>query len=224
MADLTPSRAIVKRPSRLWAWLRGAGFGVQLLFASYFVFLGVRGYVVRTRLQAVLAEMDRTDPGWRLPDIEAARAVVPDAKNSALRVMEASKHLPQPSSLWLNADFDTELQQIPPERRISPVQFARLRQLLNAVQPALDEAKGLSELPNGRFPIVYARNPMNTMLEEEQKVRGVCRLLNLNSMACAEAGDAHNAIESCRPRSTALEPSATSRIDVSQLISSGLCH
>ncbi len=162
--------------------------------------------------------MDRADPGWRLPDIEAARAVVPDAENSALRVMEASKHLPQPSSLWLNADFDTELQQIPLERRMSPVQFARLRQLLNAVQPALDEAKGLSELPNGRFPIVYARNPMNTMLEEEQKVRGVCRLLNLNSMACAEAGDAHNAIESCSASLNGARAIGDEPIDVSQLI------
>jgi hypothetical protein len=218
MPDLIPSRPLVKRPSCLWAWLRAVGFGIQLMFAAYFVLIAVSAYVARTRLQAALADMDHTDPGWRLPDIEAARAVVPDADNSALRVMEASKRLPQLPSPWLNADFDTELQHLPPERLMSPVQFARLRQLLDAVQPALDEAKKLKDLPNGRFPIVYARNPINTMLEEEQKVRAVTRLLNLNSTACAEAGEAHKAIESCSASLNGARAIGDEPFAISQLI------
>jgi hypothetical protein len=146
MPDLIPSRPLVKRPSCLWAWLRAASFGIQLTLAANFVLFAVRAYVVRTRLQAVLADMDRTDPGWRLPDIEAARAVVPDAENSALRVMAASKLLPNRPKLWIEEDFDTELQHLHPERRMSPVQFAHLRQRLDEARPALDEVKGLSEV------------------------------------------------------------------------------
>jgi hypothetical protein len=217
MSELIRARSLVKRPSRLWAWLRAIGFGIQLTLAFAFVNFGARAYIVRTRLQAVLADMDRTDPGWRLADVEAARAVVPDAENSALRIMAANKLLPQSPKLWIEEDFDTDLQRLRPEWRMSPVQFARLRQLLNAVRPALDETKKLKDFLSGRFPIAYARNPMNTMLGEQQKVRAVCRLLNLNSMACAEAGDAHEAIESCRAslngaRAIGDEPTAISQL------------
>ena len=117
MADPIPPRRIVKRPSRLWACLRGAGFCIQITLVYYFVNTGVHRYMARTRLKAALAEMDRTDPGWRLPDIEAARVVVPDAENSALRVIAANKLLPQPPKNWIEEDFDTELQNLAPKGR-----------------------------------------------------------------------------------------------------------
>src|SRR5579871_5805164 len=47
------------------------------------------------RLRLALEDMDRKDPGWRLEDIEAARAVVPDGQNSGLIVMEVSRQLPK---------------------------------------------------------------------------------------------------------------------------------
>jgi hypothetical protein len=197
MPDLIPSRSIVKRPSRWWPWLRAGAFGIQLMLAAYFVLSAVNAYVVRTRLQAVLADMDRTDPGWRLPDIEAARAVVPDAENSALRVIAANKLLPQPPQQWIEDDFDVELYNLSPERRMAPAQYAHLRQCLDKVKPALDELEGLSELPNGRFPIVYAQNPWGTLVPEQQKARCVIHLLMRDCMAHAEVGEAHQAVNSC---------------------------
>jgi hypothetical protein len=197
MSDLSPSRPIVKRPSCLWAWLRGAGFCFQMTLALAFVFFGAYAYVVRTRLQATMAELDRTDPGWRLPDIEAARAVVPDAENSALRVIEANKLLPEPPAQWLEDDFDAELYSLPPERRMTPAQYAHLHQRLDKVKPALDELEGLSALQSGRFPITYAQNPWHTLLPEQQKSRRVIHLLMRDCMAHAEAGETHQAINSC---------------------------
>jgi hypothetical protein len=218
MPDLIPSRPLVKRPSCLWAWLRAVGFGIQLMFAAYFVLIAVSAYVARTRLQAVLADMDRTDPGWRLPDVEAARAVVPDAENSALRVIAANKLLPQGPKPWIEDDFDTDLQHLRPEQSMTPVQFAHLRQRLDEAKPALDEVKGLNELPNGRFPITYARNPLNTMLPEQQKLRRVIQLLNRDSMAYAEAGETHQAVESCCGAFNAARAIGDEPIAISQLI------
>lgn len=218
MPDLIPSRPVVKRPSCLWAWLRAIGFGIQLSLAFAFVNFGVRAYIVRTRLQAVLADMDRTDPGWRLADIEAARAVVPDAENSALRVIAANKLLPQPPKSWIEDDFDTELQHLPPERRMSPAQFAHLRQRLDEVKPALDKLKELTELPQGRFPIVYAKNPLGTLLKEQQNLRCVIQLLDRNSMSYAEAGNAHQAIELCLATFNAGRSIGDEPIAISQLI------
>ncbi len=42
MPDLIPSRAVVKRPSCLWAWLRGAGFCIQMTLVYYFVNFGIQ--------------------------------------------------------------------------------------------------------------------------------------------------------------------------------------
>src|SRR5436305_14504192 len=49
----------------------------------------------RQRLAAALAELDATDPGWRLEDIEAARAVVPEQENSAPLILTAYSQIPQ---------------------------------------------------------------------------------------------------------------------------------
>ena len=83
MPDLVPSRPLVKRPSRRGRWFRAFEFAVQLTLAVGYVLYAIRYYQIATRLKEALAEMDRTDPGWRLQDVEAARAVVPDAENSA---------------------------------------------------------------------------------------------------------------------------------------------
>jgi hypothetical protein len=218
MADLIPSRPVVKRPSCLWAWLRGAGFCFQMTLVYYFVNFGVHGYMARTRLKAALAEMDRADPGWRLADIEASRAVVPDAENSALRVIEANKLLPQHPKTWIEEDIDTELQHLAPERRMSPAQFAHLRQRLDEAKPALDVLKGLNELPNGRFPITYAPNPLQTMLPEQGKLRRIIQLLVRDSMAYAEADEPHQAVESWRSAINAARAIGDEPIAVSQLI------
>src|SRR5438067_2264545 len=47
------------------------------------------------RLAAVLAELDATDPGWRLEDIEAARAVVPEQENSAPLILAVYDLIPR---------------------------------------------------------------------------------------------------------------------------------
>src|SRR5262245_52909418 len=46
-------------------------------------------------LGAAIAEADRVDPGWRLKDLEAKRAVIPTEENSALCVMAARSLLPR---------------------------------------------------------------------------------------------------------------------------------
>jgi hypothetical protein len=188
---------IVKRPSRLWAWLQGTGFCIQLTLACSFVNFGIRAYIVRTKLQAIVADLDHADPGWRLQDIETARAVVPDAENSALRVIKANKLLPEPPKHWIEDDFDEELRNLPAEKRMTPAQYAHLRRRIDEAKPALVELVGLSDLPNGRYPIVYPQNPWGTLIPEQQKLRQVIQLLNRDSMAYAEAGDAHEAINSC---------------------------
>jgi hypothetical protein len=217
MPGATQTRSVVKPPSRWRAWLRALGFGLQMTLGVSMTLYGYHSYQVRTRLHDVLAQLDSTDPGWRLQDIEAARAVVPDAENSALRVLEVEKQLPSRTPNWIEDDFSEELQHLPPERRMSPEQLAHLRDCLDRVRVPLEEARGLSNMPRGRFPIVYARDPLATLLRGQQRTREVSRLLILDATACAEAGDAHTALSSCRAalnaaRSLGDEPTAVSQL------------
>src|SRR5437667_74085 len=78
----TPQRA---RPRR--RWLR------RLAMVVVAVVVGVAGpyaYLEISRqrdIQAAIAEADLLDPGWRFDEMQAARATVPDAENSAIIVL-----------------------------------------------------------------------------------------------------------------------------------------
>ena len=54
------------------------------------------------RLDIIVADLDRSDPGWRITDIEAARMAYPsEAKNSALQVLGLKALLPsRPWPKW----------------------------------------------------------------------------------------------------------------------------
>src|SRR5262245_58856806 len=47
------------------------------------------------RLEAVVEELDRSDPTWRLEQMEAAREQLPEGENSARVVMAVSRMLPK---------------------------------------------------------------------------------------------------------------------------------
>jgi hypothetical protein len=217
MSEPVGERPIAKRPSRLRAWVRAVLVGIVSLVLLASVAYGIRAYIVRTRLLKALAQLDQAEPGWRLQDVEAARAAVPDAQNSASVILDLGQKLPKQPNRWIEADFDDQLQKTGPEKRMDPEQLARLRQRLDAVRPVLEEAGTLRAMPNGRFPVAYAPNPGNTRLDAEQKTREVCRLLQLDAMAEAEAGDPHAALEACRAslnaaRSIGDEPTAVSQL------------
>ena len=217
MSQPVGERPITKRSSRPRAWVRTLAIGIASLLLVALASYGIRAYVVRTRLQRVLAQLDQEEPGWRLEDVEASRATVPDAQNSALTIIDLGKNLPKSPNRWIEPDLDDQLQKTEPEKRVDPEQLARLRQRLDAIRPALEEAEALRAMPSGRFPVTYAPNPLNTRLDGEQKTREVCHLLQLDAMAEAESGDPHAALESCRAslnaaRSIGDEPTAISQL------------
>src|SRR5438105_3622213 len=55
-------------------------------------------------LHELMAEMDRDDPGWRLEELEAKRAVLPDERNSALQIL-AVKRLQGGQSVLTNDNY-----------------------------------------------------------------------------------------------------------------------
>src|SRR5262249_6681816 len=76
------------------------------------------------KLQEELAELDRSDPGWRLEEIESARDQMPDEENSAQVLIEATHHLSQP---WPPPGFPSEpFHIVPPNELLDKSDFDRL--------------------------------------------------------------------------------------------------
>ena len=151
MANITaPVRRFVRRLSSRWRFILVAG-GLILAFASIaLLMLSSQSWQADRRYREAAAEADRLDPGWRLDDIMAQRAKVPDAINSALRVRKIAEQLPRgwPGLTRYDGSFsETET----PEVRLEP---ERLSQLREAIEPAVDvisQARLLADYPRGQL-------------------------------------------------------------------------
>jgi hypothetical protein len=190
----TPSETESTNRPQSHGWLKRLGIGVLLLLGLLLVLLLYRQRLAADRLQLALAELDRSDPGWRLPDVEADRRQVPDPENSALVVKEVVARMPKG---WPPRDLDDVVQGVPPEL-LAPADFTRLQDELKPLAPALAEARRLADLPYGRFAIFYPRNPIQTLLPDQQEARRVMSLLAYDVRRQAQAGDMKGAVLSCR--------------------------
>jgi hypothetical protein len=164
----------------------------------------------------VVAELNRSDPDWRLEHLEAKRTAVPSERNSA-RKIEAAKRL-------LPADWSRQRQQyekafgsrpvdVPPR----PDQQAALKALRRSAAAALTEARALADVPEGRHPINYSRDYLTTRLPHGTATREVVELLSLDALGQALDGDEGAALAGCQAilnagRSLKDEPSAIIRL------------
>jgi len=118
------------------------------LIASPFLFLlawrGYEWYLDRD-LREAIAEADRLDPGWRLADLEAARADIPDAENAALQVLATKKLIPAGWFPGRSGMPDTLLEEhldgLPPFQRLDERQNKRLDAVLGKASAALPAAR-----------------------------------------------------------------------------------
>src|SRR5262249_6474860 len=86
-------------------WRRRLLWTVLILAAGLAGGCSLVAYLVEGGGRDAVAEADRLDPGgWRLEDLEANRAAVPDDRNAALRVLAAQKLLPTGWPAWPTED------------------------------------------------------------------------------------------------------------------------
>src|SRR6516162_10040143 len=81
------------RRSRWWRRLVYLGLFLGLALVALGSWYSYDEFRSDRALQEAIAEADRLDPGWRLEEIEAKRAKVPDAENSALCVLKVNELL-----------------------------------------------------------------------------------------------------------------------------------
>lgn len=204
------------RPRRGIAWLKGIGWGVLIL--AFLVAIGLfwNREKKASKLQEMLAELDRHEPGWRLDDMEAAREEVPEEENSARVIVDAARLLPKP---WPTAGFPEEyFRLLPPNEMLSGEDFVRLSRELAHVRPALTTATPLADMPRGRHRLQYERNPIATLLSDQQESRRIMTLLVYEAMRQNQRGDSKKALTACAATLNAARSLGDEPIFISQLI------
>jgi hypothetical protein len=141
------------------------GLPLGLLGASFYFLV----YWEDIQLQEALAETDELDPRWRLRDLEANRAVLPEEQNSAVILLAASTLLPATWPAWdkpyapenkgRDPDASTALQEsfwnLAPPAPLNEQQSVALREELTRAAAALAEARKVADLPHGRYPFWF---------------------------------------------------------------------
>jgi hypothetical protein len=215
----TSPQPAVEAPRRRRPFLRLA----LVLLAAVLFGVGVLGYLWYTTDRArreAIAEADRLDPGWRLADLEAARAPVRDAENGALQVQAAAALLPKPSSpppANNSPGLEDEVDQVQPPVRLGGPLSRTLGAEVAKAAPALAPARRLAEMPRGRYAVTWSADAVGTLMPHLEERREVARLLRLDAVLRAHDGDVDGALDSCRAvlnvgRSVGDEPAPVSQL------------
>jgi hypothetical protein len=172
-----------------------------ILVAGGGLFVGsqlYRRYVHDRLLREAIAEVEATDPHWRIEAIEAQRAVIPDAENSASIIRSARATFGRPNQ----ADYSQRirpLETLPPEVRLTDEQYRDITELLEKVEEAGTAALTLADYPRGRHPINYAPDGISTLIPHVDDLTVLhWRVLQLLLLARIHEGNTAAALRACR--------------------------
>jgi hypothetical protein len=157
----------------------------------------VTGRSDHARLLQLQAELDATDPGWRLEDILAAHeASLPPGDQNAITATEGAKRLLPKAYLDWREDHSDWLPK-EPNQLPQPSDLARAREARSAAADAIAEARRLRELPKGGgVKLTIKPDVISTLIPHTQNIRESSLLLHLDAVMAAYDGDPDRAVAS----------------------------
>jgi len=185
-------------------FLKHALLVVGILFVLAYIARWQVGRVGQRQLNAAINQLDSTEPGWRLEDIETARrqASPPPEINPATVVLQLSATIPpkwQESDPTGNWDWG-------PVTNYHPSFFELMwlaeRQKLTA--PAREKSRqqllqpDVFNCPRGHYEVIQKDNPIMTLLPHIEKARNVLSLLEYDSKLSTLGGQANRGISTSR--------------------------
>ena len=169
---------------------------VILIGIPILVLLGVL-VSIKSNLNGMLAELDRTDPGWRLEEIEANRPSYPARQNAALAIPKIQASLTQNwNQLFGPSSQSTQtLDNLDPPALLNDQQIDALKQIQKESAVAVVEARKLFDMPHGRHPITWSPDWIST-LHLCPDNRAAVAVLKYDALNLAQQGDADGALRS----------------------------
>ncbi len=153
----------------------------------------------RRTLATLCDQLDRDDPDWRLDDIVRVTnaKLPPDDRNPFVLATAANDLLPIDANKRFE-DFP-DWSKSPPYVLLDPAAKAKLLAAMRGLEPALDAARDLADLPDaGGNVLVMPVNPLTRVLQKEQELRMTASLLRADAVLLAEDGKADEAVRSVR--------------------------
>jgi hypothetical protein len=191
MSESSSLAVVPPRTQPFWkrrlVWL---SLALLLLFGVLGTVYGIAWVAAQRALQEALAEADRLDPGWRLQDLEAQRAPVPDEENAALQVLTTRRLLP---GNWPSPRAYQTTRDLHPPMQLSADQVALVQAQFASTAEARVKARNLTMLPRGRYPGVTPSGPFFG-----RDAFAVAHVLLLDALLLAQEGDVDGALHSCR--------------------------
>lgn len=180
------------RPPRLWLRLGIAigAFTLVVLLAGFLL-----NACLPSRIKQIEAEMDATDPGWRLDEILAARPDPPAGQNSADVIAFVDAQVP--GNLRYPGLSDATDRVRAPYRLNTAVRGV-LDARFQTIDAAVQAARTIATMPTGRYPLVLEDNPFTSNLVREDCALDVASLLRYDAVRLADRGDLDGAMRSCR--------------------------
>jgi ABC-type transport system involved in multi-copper enzyme maturation permease subunit len=186
----------VSGPSRSW---RLVGWTLFLLpLAAVLGWYGYSHYAAEKSLQEAIANADQLDLGWRLDELEAKRAVIPDEENSMNVVREVKTRLPKDWAENVDVKFYDHFLELAPEKQLTERQINDLTELFKRYEPILVLARRLADMPHGRAPITWNADGLFILLVDTQNARTAANVLWYDTLFQAQKGNADGALISCR--------------------------
>jgi hypothetical protein len=196
---------------------------------GFYVYLNAAG---ERDLRAALAETERLDPHWRLEDVEADRAVIPEAENSGGPAVAAKQLLPANWPSWdyppaaqdppdaeqKRRDLEEGFHDLEPQRQLNEEQATALRDEVRRAAAALAEASKLVGRTEGRYPITYSPDFISTLIPHTQDARLIADLLGYDTVLRAQDKDPDGALASCRGALNAGRSIGDEPLLISQLV------
>jgi hypothetical protein len=205
----------VSKPRSGAGCLKVIGWGLVLLALLAVIGVFWNRASATSKLQETLAELDRSDPGWRLEDIEAACEQIPEEENSAGVIIAAAQNLPRS---WPPEDLSVEYFWLqPPNEVLSGEDSVHLSVELTRLRPALEIAGKLADMPRGRHRLRDSRSTVFPAFPADRlNSQRIGTLLVLESLWWNQRGESDKALTACRAalnaaRSMGDEPSQLSQ-------------
>jgi hypothetical protein len=128
-----------------------AGLLLAALTAGFVGYCLIRSWHNRSLLSDAIAAVEREDPHWRWPDLEAGREAVPEAEDSVPLVLHVRHDLAERDNPLLRRCFAIQ-EHLPPNVPLTDDEYLTLVDLFERQESVVSLLHRLADQPRGRSP------------------------------------------------------------------------